>query len=288
MIIQAQIINAFVDNNTGGNPAGVVLNADRLTNEQKLKIASSIGLSETAFVSTSDIADFKLDFFTPVKQIPHCGHATIATFSYLRQIGKLNRDHLTKETIDGTRAIVLDGDLAYMEQKAPAYLNPGVDAISIVKSLGLNEVELVKEAPVLIVNTGNAFAIIPVAAEDILKRIQPDFEWIANISEQYDLVGYYVFSSSSATERDAEARMFAPGYGIQEEAATGMAAGPLACYLFDILKVKKERYHISQGRYMAQPSPSLIIVDLITAGGKIEKLMVGGEGVSMKELCVEI
>ena len=63
--VEVQILNAFVDNEKGGNPAGVVLNADNLSNEQKLKIAANIGLSETAFVSKSNMADFKLDFFTP-------------------------------------------------------------------------------------------------------------------------------------------------------------------------------------------------------------------------------
>jgi PhzF family phenazine biosynthesis protein len=87
MKIEAHIINAFVDGNLGGNPAGVVLNADVLSGSQKLEIASKIGLSETAFVSPSKVADFKLDFFAPTKQIAHCGHATIATFIYLRELG---------------------------------------------------------------------------------------------------------------------------------------------------------------------------------------------------------
>jgi len=81
--IKAHIINAFIDGNIGGNPAGVVLNAEDLSISQKLEIASKIGLSETAFVSSSKVADLKLDFFTPTKQIAHCGHATIATFVYL-------------------------------------------------------------------------------------------------------------------------------------------------------------------------------------------------------------
>ena len=42
----------FGDNGAGGNPAGVVFDAEQLTNEQKLKVASLIGLSETAFVSS--------------------------------------------------------------------------------------------------------------------------------------------------------------------------------------------------------------------------------------------
>ena len=101
--IEVQILNAFVDNNTGGNPAGVVLNADDLSDQNKLDIAKKVGLSETAFVSKSKTEDFKLDFFTPNKQIAHCGHATVATFSYLKQIGALLKDNSSKETIDGKR-----------------------------------------------------------------------------------------------------------------------------------------------------------------------------------------
>ncbi len=62
MDIQVQIINAFVDNGVGGNPAGVVLDADELNAQQKLSIASIVGISETAFVSSSNSAAFKLEF----------------------------------------------------------------------------------------------------------------------------------------------------------------------------------------------------------------------------------
>jgi PhzF family phenazine biosynthesis protein len=71
---------AFSIDRMGGNPAGVVLNADNFTNNEKQAIATQAGLSEVAFVSSSTEADFKLDFFTPNRQIAHCGHATIATF----------------------------------------------------------------------------------------------------------------------------------------------------------------------------------------------------------------
>ena len=87
MQIHVKIVAAFVEDNKGGNPAGVVLDADHLTRDQKINIAARVGLSETAFVSRSDQSDFKLDFFTPSWQIAHCGHATIATFAYLQQAG---------------------------------------------------------------------------------------------------------------------------------------------------------------------------------------------------------
>jgi len=56
MDIEAQVVNAFVDVDCGGNPAGVVLDADALTPTQKLAIAQQVGLSETAFVSRSAMA----------------------------------------------------------------------------------------------------------------------------------------------------------------------------------------------------------------------------------------
>ena len=118
-IVTVQILNAFAENGTGGNPAGVVLNADDLSDKNKLEIAKKVGLSETAFVSKSNTEDFKLDFFTPNKQIAHCGHATVATFSYLRQIGTLQNNSSSKETINGKRKIEIIGDLAFMEQLAP-------------------------------------------------------------------------------------------------------------------------------------------------------------------------
>ncbi|MBO9201294.1 MULTISPECIES: PhzF family phenazine biosynthesis protein [Niastella] len=287
--IEVQILNAFVDNNKGGNPAGVVLNADNLTNEQKLKIAAKVGLSETAFVSKSEIADFKLDFFTPTRQIAHCGHATIATFSYLSQSGLIKNTLSSKETIDGKREILLQGELAFMEQKAPVYKNVDKQEAQILRSLGLTKKDVLKEAPISLVNTGNSFVIVPVKNVEILKNIKPDHTLISQISEELDLIGFYVFcTETSSPIRDANTRMFAPRYGIEEEAATGMAAGPLACYLFDIVGVRKDRMLIEQGWFMRQPSPSLIIADLSLDNGKISKIMAGGKGILMTSLSVNI
>jgi PhzF family phenazine biosynthesis protein len=287
--IEVQILNAFVDNDKGGNPAGVVLNADNLTNEQKLKIATIVGLSETAFVSNSDIADFKLDFFTPKRQIAHCGHATIATFSNLSQLGLIPNSNSSKETIDGRREILIDGDLAFMEQKAPKYIDVSAKREAILKSLSLHESDVLAEASILLVNTGNSFVIIPVANAEILKNIQPNFDLISQVSEELDLIGYYIFTTETGNSgNDVNTRMFAPRYGIKEEAGTGMAAGPLACYLYDKLNMKKQRFLIWQGNFMDVPSPSLIIVDLNLEDGKIIRLMAGGKGKATSKMIIEI
>ncbi len=288
-VITVQILKAFANNGKGGNPAGVVLNADQLSNENKLEIAAKVGVSETAFVSTSKIADFKLDFFTPNKQIAHCGHATVATFSYLKQMGVLKNNSSSKETIDGKRKIEMIGDLAFMEQSAPKYVSTNKRDNTILKSLGINKNDLMPYASIQLANTGNSFILIPVKSKEILKNIIPNFDLINEISEEFDLIGYYVFTSDTDNpDHDVTSRMFGPRYGILEEAGTGMAAGPLGCYLFDILNIKKKRFYIQQGNYMKEPSPSLIIVDLHIEKGEIKSVMAGGKGILDKQIEITI
>jgi len=287
--IQAHIINAFVDGKIGGNPAGVVLDADNLSPEQKLEIASKIGLSETAFVSTSEVADFKLEFFTPTKQIAHCGHATIATFAYLKALGRVTESRTSKETIDGTREIFIDGGMAFMEQVSPKYANAKNEENEILSSLNLASTDLINGLSPVIVNTGNAFLIVPLKNENAVVLIKPDIGAITKLSEKYDLIGYYVFSGDTKDQgRDAGTRMFAPRYGIVEESATGMAAGPLACYLYDKMGINKDVFLIEQGHFMKPPSPSIMSVKLNLEDGKIAGLMAGGKAKVMKSLTISI
>lgn len=283
--VPVQIVNAFVKNGKGGNPAGVVLDADGYSEDEKLSIAQKVGLSETAFVSQSKTEGFKLDFFTPTMRIAHCGHATIATFSYLASLGLVSDGQTSKETVDGPRKIILDKGMAYMEQLAPSYQE--IELEPVLESLGLTHRDLDADIPVFRVNTGNSFIVLAVKDQQTLQAIEPKLALINEISEQLDLIGYYVFTTDS-NELDATARMFAPRYGITEEAATGMAAGPLACLLWDKAGVDKTIMHIGQGDFMNTPSPSLITVNLEVEDGQITGLLSGGYGQVMKDMVVSI
>jgi PhzF family phenazine biosynthesis protein len=276
--IDVQVLTAFTDGDAGGNPAGVVLNADHLTTAQKQEIASRVALSETAFVSHSSVADIKLEFFTPVSQIAHCGHATIATFSYLSRVGKLKGAKLSKETTDGVREVLMIGSLAFMEQRAPSF--KAIDQADILLSIGITPDDLLEDQQISIVDTGNAFAIIPLSNAQVLKMLSPKRDQITQLSERYGLIGYYAFSTqTSCCSRDASARMFAPRFGISEESGSGMAAGPLACYLYNRLGLRKKRLLIEQGQLMCPPSPSLLMVSLTVKQGIITKVMAGGKGI---------
>ncbi|WP_417710993.1 PhzF family phenazine biosynthesis protein [Roseibium aggregatum] len=296
----ARIVNGFVTRQPGseafgGNPAGVVLDADSLSEADMLAVAGKIGLSETAFVSKSATEGFKLDFFTPNRRIAHCGHATIATFSYMAELGKVREGVTSKETVDGPRKIVIKNGAAYMEQLAPKYeqslawANRGVSEAEVLASLGLKEGELDERLRPVLVNTGNSFVVVAVRDAAVLNEIAPDQQKINDISNRLDLIGYYVFTSDrSATQADATTRMFAPRYAIEEESATGMAAGPLACVLYDLLDEKKSRFVIEQGHFMTPASPSVISVELNLEDGNITGLMAGGYGSVMEEMTVTI
>ena len=157
----------------------------------------------------------------------------------------------------------------------------------VLDAVGLTADRLDARAAPQIVDTGNRFLLIGAASEADLAGIVPDQKAIARISEELDLIGFYVFAVTSESGfAHATTRMFAPRYGIPEEPATGMAAGPLACLLHDVLGDRRRQFVIEQGRFMAPPSVSRILVDLEIAEGRITGLMAGGEGRAVRTLWI--
>jgi PhzF family phenazine biosynthesis protein len=288
MKFNIKIINAFSNHQTGGNPAGVLFDADDLDNNTKQAIAAKAGFSETAFVSASTVADFKLDFFTPTRQIPHCGHATIGVFSYLRQTGKIKKDHSSKETIDGIRNIFFQDEYAFMEQGAPVFTR--IEEVDeVLQSLEITSEDLRNNLSPTIVNTGNSFLIVPLKTQNVLAQLSYDRMKVFNISARYNLIGFYPYAMPDMpSDVDATTRMFGPFYGIEEESATGMAAGPLAAFLYATEKIKKTSFLIEQGNYMTKPSPSLIRVQLNLNGDSITGLYAGGNAYVAGEKLVEL
>jgi PhzF family phenazine biosynthesis protein len=292
MHVQVHIVNAFIDGDSGGNPAGVVVDANGLSVAQKLAIAQHVGLSETAFISASQTATYKLEFFTPSRQIAHCGHATVAAFSLLRQLGLLGEGLHTKETIDGLREIIIKSDMAFMEQRPPTYQHVkqgSQTAMRVLAALGLTAEQLIAPLQPCIVNTGNAFMLVPLQKESDLKNLQPRQAEVQALSDELDLIGFYPFTmATQRAGRTAATRMFAPRFGISEEAGTGMAAGPLACYLHDVMKVPNTVMLIEQGWLMPTPSPSVIHVNLELLGTQIKRLLAGGRAKAVSSYAMEI
>jgi PhzF family phenazine biosynthesis protein len=267
------IVSAFTSNGGGGNPAAVVTDADALSDAAKQAIATQTGLSETAFLSRSTKATYRLDFFTPKRRIAHCGHATVAAFGLLEASGVLPPGQYTKETIDGLRNIRLDRSYAGMQQLPPRY--EPISASAVRDALGVSELDIDPRFAPIVVNTGNGFGLVGLRDESVLAGLRPNLHALDTLSEQHDLVGFYPFVAGSNGSFDAVTRMFAPRYGINEEAATGMAAGPLACLLHRA-GIVSDIARISQGALMPVPSPSSLEVRLTISGDAIVDVLAGG------------
>lgn len=282
---QVAVFSAFVDQNRGGNPAGVVLNADQMTEADMQAAATAAGYPETAFVSASDIASIKLDFFTPTKRIAHCGHATVAAVSVLAAQGQLGEGEHTKETVDGLRRIRVESGKAYLEQiRNEVTILEGDMIQQVAAALHLTEEQITTVAAPARINNGVSFVVIALPDAKTLQAIQPDFARIYQISEQLDLIGFYLIApETEVAGRTASARMFAPFYGIDEESATGMGGGCAAIYLFEVMGQHETHYQLEQGRLMTPASPSLIEIQLETEGDQVQRLWVGGKGKVQEE-----
>src|SRR3954468_15437767 len=82
-------VDAFTTERFTGNPAGVVLDADLLTDAEMAAIARELNNADTAFVLKPDAADHELRvrFFTPRTEASFVGHATVATHYVLSRDG---------------------------------------------------------------------------------------------------------------------------------------------------------------------------------------------------------
>ncbi|GAB6263624.1 PhzF family phenazine biosynthesis protein [Photobacterium sp. R1] len=276
MNVEAYLVNSFTANGTGGNPAGVVLHADKLSYGEKLKIAQAVGYSETAFVSQDEEADFELSFFTVTDEVDFCGHATLAAFSTMYQKGIVTEGLYVQRTKAGLLAVAIESNgHIIMEQKLPEYLGR-FDYEVISELIGIESTVLEStQLPIEIISTGLPDLLVPVP-HGYLDKIQVNEHLLSDFCKKHDLVSLHAFE---LYEKDsgmtASCRNFAPLFGIPEESATGSASGALACYLTKHLSGKYSNcFTFEQGRAMDCVSTITASVELKEQA--IVKVMVGG------------
>jgi len=271
-----EIVAAFTKDGAGGNLAGVMLDAEDLSHSERQRIAAAVALSETSFVRPAGDDVFEVAFYTPNKQVPDCGHATVATFALLAQRGALHGGRATKRTIIGDRAITVEGETVFMQQPHPS-IAPFAHTDVLAHALGINAGAIVSQ-PVL-ANHDVRFVLVE-TTRDALARIVPNQRAIDAITEEPDAIGLYVYARD---ERGADAtiRMFAPRYGIPEEPATGMAAGLLGGYLAG--DAESADYRFVQGALAPNPAPSELLVRVRSAG-----VLVGGTATVLRTIAIAV
>lgn len=281
-------VDSFTKDRFAGNPAGVVTNADGLSDTQMQSIARELGNPETAFIlgPTSADHDVWIRFFTPTIEVPSCGHATIAAH-YARAL----EDNLPSCTVIQKIGIGIlpvdierDGDdyRVTMTQGAIQFEDPLADPIrdKILLALGLVVDDLYETFPVQIVSTGHSKVLVGISRQSKLHALQPDLGQLRQLSATIGCNGYFVFTLDSASDEIlAHGRMFAPAIGIPEDPVTGNANGPLGAYLTHHKVLSPTNNTVSfrakQGEALGRPGVVAVTVEL--ENGQPTKVKVSGQ-----------
>ena len=275
MEVPFYIANAFTNKPFKGNPAGVVLEADLLNEEQMQKIASELKCSETAFLMKSEKADYKLRYFTPIKEVDLCGHATIATFYTMFKEGRLKEKEIKVETKAGIIGIEIE-DKIYMEQPKPVFKEMEINKEEIAESLSIEE-NKIEDLPIEAVSTGLFSLNIPIKDLETMQKMKPKFNKIKEICLKLGVGSFFAFTFETIDKSCfIHARCFAPLYGVNEDPVTGTANAALAAYLKKNNLLMKNEYKAEQGYELGREGIIWVkINDKIKIGGEAYIVMKG-------------
>jgi len=219
--IETYIVDSFTDQPFKGNPAGVCLLKENLTDSEMLSIAKELGLSETAFIGESNEKnEFPIRFFSPVMEIPLCGHATLASSKVLFE--KIGQRALTFVNIQNLK-LPIEHDGEFIKMVFPIYGTvPKEVPFELLIALGIKEVinsEYNNETRIL---------LLEIESCELLKDLTPDFDKLKRSHNEIN--GVLVTALSSKPGFDFESRYFWPWSGTNEDPVTGGTHTFLAKY----------------------------------------------------------
>jgi trans-2,3-dihydro-3-hydroxyanthranilate isomerase len=294
-------VDAFTDVLFGGNPAGVVPDAQGLSDDTMQKIAREMNLSETAFVLDtrgSGRADFDVRFFTPLSEVDLCGHATIGAFYLLAEIGIISSASADVRVTQETKAGVLPVDIEFgcegipsrvmMTQNVPSVVTEPTyqEIVELEKILGAPQGSITgfRRARPQVISTGLPDLITPVTSREALLSMRPDMSALTDFCNDRHIISVHCFSLETIHPASTvHCRDFSPAVGVPEESATGTASGATGGYLVlnGLVEVAGPvtRIVCEQGHILKRPS--IIHVEVSSEGRKPTGIRVGGSAVSI-------
>lgn len=257
-------VDAFTNEKFGGNPAGVVLDADELDESTMRKITRELNLSETAFVFPSQTSRFQMRYFTPTgHEMTFCGHSTVGALYMIakeRRYG-IERGHYAFDVETPCGILKMEVELNDQEIKV-AYESPPIRlkrmAIlhdEIAKAAGIEEDIMDVSFPVMYEETNKDLFVV-VRSLDALGKMECESKSLAQFSKLHDCVAICFFTSEVfAQDCHFHMRCFAPLVGIPEDPFTGSVLGGLAACVesLGLLKQGAKSFKVEQGHFMGRP-----------------------------------
>ena len=267
------LADVFTDTPLAGNQLAVFTDARDLDELTMQALALELGLSETIFVlPPREGGTVRVRIFTPRNEIPFAGHPCLGAAFVLG--APLQLGTIALETGNGIVPVELERDpsgrivFGRMTQPVPA-VAPYERADEMVAALGVASSEL----PVEVYDNGIRHAYVVLPTKEDVAALQPDWNGLSG----HDLVGALACAGEGTSWK---MRMFSPDDGIGEDAATGSAAGPLACHLGRHgIVTWGEELEIEQGTEIGRRST--LYARATGSGDTIESVEVGGSAVTV-------
>jgi trans-2,3-dihydro-3-hydroxyanthranilate isomerase len=260
------IADVFTDVPLAGNPVAVFTDAREIPEERLQPLARELNLSETVFVYTPDgDGHVRIRIFTPTLELPFAGHPVLGTAFVLA--GPLQLDEIRLETGSGVVPIRVERDasrIAFGWMRQPVVTAEPYDGSDeLLALLGVERSGL----PVELYRQGPGHVYIELESPEAVAALRPDLGTLKELSPW----GTVCF----AHDGDAwKARVFVPAHGVDEDPATGSAAGPLALHLARHGRIEfGEEIVIRQGVEIGRPSM------LHAVARSPEEIEVGGSAV---------
>lgn len=230
MNIKTFIVDAFTNELYKGNPAAVCILKEPISEENMILIAKEFGFSETAFVIREEQTLFSIWYFSPVMEIPLCGHATIASARVLfMEYPEL--DEISFLTRFGVR-LELSQSEQHIEMLFPVH-DTRESSISdeIKKAIGIEKIINCRY------NEDHNIIMAEIESSKELQNLKPDFNTLKNIKTSIN--GVLVTARSEREDYDFEYRYFWPWSGSDEDPVTGGVQSFLCKYWS--LKLNKKK-----------------------------------------------
>lgn len=260
MKIEAKLVRLFTQNPEYGNPAGVVRDANKLSDEQILKAAQTLAFPESAFLQESSTADFKLRLFSVKQEVNSCVTATLAAAHVITK--ERNSSHVIFETKIGNREVSRrDNGLLLMKQPEVKFMDVRDDREKVAKLLNI-PVGSLGETPIVLASAGTPKLLIPIKTLEDLFAIKPNLDGIAEYCVEIGGRGFYPFTLETKNKgSDFHARQFNPQDGIAEDPVTGVAAAALTAYFRKYKIITKNRLIGEQGYIINKPGEIVIEIE---------------------------
>ena len=266
------LVDAFCDQAFAGNPAGVVLDGEGLSDAAMQKVARELNASETAFAVGIGPKHARLRYFTPACEVNYCGHATVAALSALVWENRVDLGEEPLELTLQTKAGVLSARLhphpyygveVVQTQAKPLFADFGYSLDLLGAVLGLESYQIPAGWPLGRAYTGLWALVVPVASADAMRAAKPDFVALAQLNEKLGCASTHLYTFQG--ERQILCRDFSPAVGVNEDPVTGSASGATAALLVKENAVKRTPpttiVQMEQGANLGRPGRVRIEVD---------------------------